>query len=382
MKLAFVTPRFGPSVLGGSESVMREASLGFAARGHDVEVLTTCAVDHYSWANELPEGTSEEGGVLLRRFPVVRHPSRAALRAQLSLQAGKVPDLDHQVSWLGFQFAVPALFEHLLRRGHNYDAVVFSPYLFWTTSVCVPAVADRAVVMPCLHDEPYARLEILRPVLAGPALVWFLSGPEHLLAHRLGLLARRHSVTGAGVPVPAGYDPEGFRQRHGLTRPFALYAGRREEGKNIGWLLDAFAANDCDLVLIGKGQLRVPSALGRRVIDLGYLGDEERDNAFAAATVYVQPSRMESFSRTIMEAWLAGTPVLALAESEVVAWHCRRSGGGTTFSDAAELARGLRLLASQPQEAAAMAAAGRRYVIENYTWPSVLDRMEASLRSL
>jgi hypothetical protein len=26
-----------------------------------------------------------------------------------------------------------------------------------------------------------------------------------------------------------------------------------------------------------------------------------------------------------------------------------------------------------------MAAAGRRYVIENYTWPTVLDRMEASL---
>ncbi len=89
------------------------------------------------------------------------------------------PDLDHQVSWMGFLFSVPALFEYLLREGRGYDAIVFSPYLFWTTSVCAPLVAERAVVIPCLHDETYARLDVLRPVLADPALVWFLSGPEH-----------------------------------------------------------------------------------------------------------------------------------------------------------------------------------------------------------
>jgi glycosyltransferase involved in cell wall biosynthesis len=388
MKLAFVPPRFGPGVLGGSEASLREAAFGFAARGYDVEVVTTCAVDHYSWANELPEGTSEENGVLVRRFAAVKRPSRAALAAQLSVQGGRAPDLDHQVSWLGFQFASPALFEYLLRYGGRYDAIVFSPYLFWTTGVCVPVVAERAVVMPCLHDEAYARLEVLRPVLAEPALVWFLSGPEHDLAHRLGPLARCHSVTGAGVPVPAGYDPVGFMERHRLSRPFVLYAGRREEGKGSRWLLDAFAAAvreggvDLDLVAIGKGELgQVPAAVAGRVRDLGFVSDEERNNAFAAATAYLQPSRMESFSRTTMESWLAGTPVLALDQSEVVAWHCRRSGGGATFSDSQGLAAQLSELGSQPQRVTEMAAAGRRYVVENYTWPRVLERMEASLRA-
>jgi glycosyltransferase involved in cell wall biosynthesis len=393
MKLAFVPPRFGPGVLGGSEALMREAALGLCARGHQVEVVTTCALDHYSWANELVEGTSEENGVLVRRFPVVRHPSRAALKAQLSIQSGRVPDLDDQVSWLGFQFGAPGVFEHLLRWGEKYDAIVFSPYLFWTTSVCVPFVAERAVVVPCLHDEPYARLDILRPVFSDPALVWFLSGPEHLLAHQLGPVARRHGVTGGGVPVPSAYDPKGFTERHGLQRPFVLYAGRREEGKNTAWMLDAFAAAvaegglDLDLVVLGKGHVAGAAPGGRgevgagRVVDLGFLPDHERDSAFAAATAYVQPSRMESFSRTVMEAWLAGTPVIAFDQSEVVAWHCRRSGGGVTFSDRAGFAECLRLFASQPDLAAEMAAAGRRYVIENYTWSTVLDRMEASLRA-
>jgi glycosyltransferase involved in cell wall biosynthesis len=391
MRLAFVPPRFGPGVFGGSEAVSREAAFGFAARGYDVDVITTCAVDHYTWANELPEGTSEEHGLTVRRFPVIRHPSRPALRAQLSVQAGQIPDLDHQVSWMGFLFSVPALFEHLLREGRGYDAVIFSPYLFWSTSVCLPLVAERAVVIPCLHDETYARLDVLRPVMAGPALVWFLSGPEHVLAHTLGPVARRHSVTGAGVPVPSGYDPDGFKKRHRLERPFVLHAGRREEGKGLDWLLEAFSVAvlegglDLDLVSIGKGELggalRVKGPLADRVVDLGFVSDEERDNAFAASAAYVQTSQVESFSRTVMEAWLAGTPVLAWDRGEVVAWHCRRSGGGLMFGDGAELAEQLRVVAEKPEVASDLADAGRRYVLENYSWPSVLDRMEASLQA-
>ena len=73
---------------------------------------------------------------------------------------------------------------------------------------------------------------------------------------------------------------------------------------------------------------------------------------------------MESFSRTILESWLAGTPVLARAESEVVAWHCERSGGGRIFENGDQLARLLRWLADTPSEAAEAAAAGRRYVLD------------------
>jgi glycosyltransferase involved in cell wall biosynthesis len=367
--------------------VMAEAAFGFASRGHEVEVLTTTAVDHYSWANELPEGAREESGVVVRRFAAVRQPSRAALKAQLCVQAGHLPGVDHQVSWLGFHFSCPGLFEHIARHGPAYDALVFSPYLFWSTTACLPLAADRAVLMPCLHDEAYARLDLVRATLAMPALVWFLSGPEHRLAHALGPLARLHSVTGAGVPVPKNYDPVGFRRRHGLSKPFLLYAGRREGGKGLSWLLRALAVSGAavDLVVIGKGEpgstLSLPPGLAGRVVDLGFVRDSERDDAFAAALAYVQPSLVESFSRTTMEAWLAGTPVLGLASNEVVAWHLRRCGGGLPFSDASSLAAAISRLQTEEGLAAGLAAAGRRYVIEHYTWPVVLDRMEASLRA-
>jgi glycosyltransferase involved in cell wall biosynthesis len=231
-------------------------------------------------------------------------------------------------------------------------------------------------------------MDVLRPVLAAPASAWFLSEPEHELAHRLGPVTPRHTVTGAGVHVPTSYDAEAFRERHGLKRPFVMYAGRRESGKGWDWLLEAFtfavtsAGVDIDLVTIGVGPVHPPEEVADRVIDLGFLPAEERDDAFAAAAAYIQPSRMESFSRTIMEAWLAGTPVLALAQSEVVAWHCERSGGGLTFSDQYELAESLRYISESPEGAAQLAERGRRYVLEQYSWDVVLDRMEADLKDL
>lgn len=387
-RIVFVTPRFGPAVVGGSEAVSREIAAGLAARGWEVEVLTTCAVDHYSWENELLAGDSREEGVLVRRFPCVQHRSRAGSRAQVAIQDGRVPSRDAQLSWMGWRFTVPGLFHHLLAHGGGYDAVVFSPYLFWTTTVCMPLVAERAVVVPCLHDEAYARLEVLRPVLASPAAVWFLSEPEHRLAHRLGPVAPRHRVTGSGVEVPEAYDPEGFRRRHGLRRPFVLYAGRRETDKGWGWLLRTFAEAVAaggvqhDLLTVGVGEVEVPRGLQGRVVDLGFVSRAERDDALAAAAAYIQPSLMESFSRTVMEAWLAGTPVLYRHGSEVVAWHCERSGGGLSFADAPGLARLLRRLGERPGEAAEMAEAGRRYVLDSYRWPAVLDRIEASLEEM
>jgi glycosyltransferase involved in cell wall biosynthesis len=387
-RVAFVPLRYGPGVVGGSEALSREIALGFRARGWEVEVLTSRVVDHLAWTDELPEGPSEEQGVVVRRFSSVHRPSTTGLQAQRSIQQGVLPPVDLQWSWVSWRYAMPDLFHHLLRHGAGFDAVVFSPYLFWHTIVGMPAVLPNAVVMPCLHDEAYARLDVVRHVLADPRSVWFLSEPEHELAHRLGPVAEHHLVTGAGVAVPPRYDPESFRAAHHLDRPFVLYAGRRETDKGWDWLLDVFSwscahGNETvDLVTIGAGEVLPPRGLEGRVIDLGFVTEQQRNDAFAAALAYVQPSRMESFSRTVMESWLAGTPVLVVEGSEVVQWHCRRSGGGLTFSDGPSLAASISDLARQPARAQALAEAGREYVLAQYSWPVVLDRMEADLDAL
>jgi glycosyltransferase involved in cell wall biosynthesis len=389
MRLAFVTTRFGLDVVGGAEVVAREAAEGFAARGHEVDVLTTCARDHYTWKNVYPPGEERVGGITVHRFPAERSPhSHLRNLIERRVQLGEEITADEELTWLNGLFLVPGLYHHLLVHGSRYDAVVLGPYLFWTTVAGAAVDPRRSIVMPQMHDESYARLTVFRPMMADSAAIWFMSEPEHQLAHRLGPVAARHAVTGQGVKVPTSYDPEGFRARHGLERPFVLFAGRRERGKGWDDLLHAFGEAvvrhrlPFDLVTLGVGAVHPPPALAGRVIDLGFLDDDERDNAYAAAAAYAQPSPMESFSRTIMEAWLAGTPVIASAASEVVGWHGERSGAGLTYDDVHGLVACLEFVAEAPDLARELARRGRQYVLDNYTWPVALDRMEASVGEL
>jgi glycosyltransferase involved in cell wall biosynthesis len=388
--IALVPPRYGSDVVGGAELVLREVAHGLADRGWEVEVLTTCARDHYTWANHYPAATTRDGEVTVRRFPVLDDTNgadRAALQRALAM--GEVPTITQQERWMNDGLRVPELFHALLDDAERYRAIVVSPYLFWTSFAGGLVAPERTIVRPCLHDEPEARFELFEPLFTGVAKLWLNTDPELEL---LDATWPRHApaeVMGEGIPVPEAYDPEGFRARHGIgDRRFVLYGGRREGAKNWDALLDGFVAavrkEDLDLMLVtfGVGDVHVPPDVADRVLDLGLLGDADRDDAFAAASAYLQPSAMESFSRTVMEAWLAGTPVIANAASAVVRWHCERSGAGLTYEDEAGLEQCLRFVAEAPIDAEALARPGRAYVLEHYTWPATLDRMEASLEAM
>ena len=385
-RIGFVPPRYGDEVIGGAEALLREAAHGLAGRGWEVEILTTCARDHFTWANEYPAGDEEDGKVLIRRFATsVDTPRAERQQIEADILAGRKVDIQRQQRWMNDDLRVPGLYQHLLVHSGGYRALVFAPYLFWTTFACGQIAPERTILQPCLHDEPQAHLELFRPLFNGSRGLWFNSEPEQALAQQLFDLGGRQRVVGAGMHIPESYDPEGFRRRHGIDRPFLLYAGRREGGKRWEWLLDAFTSATLTydlpfaLVTMGTGEVKPPAAIADRVVDLGFLPEGERNDAFAAAAAYLQPSSLESFSRTVMEAWLAGTLVVANAESDVVAWHCERSGAGLTFLDDEELAQCLRFVADEPAAARQLAAPGRAYVLEHYQWPTVLDAMEASI---
>ena len=67
MKIAIIIQRYGTEILGGSEYHCRLVAERLASR-HDVEILTTCARDYITWANDYPVGTDRVRGVTVRRF--------------------------------------------------------------------------------------------------------------------------------------------------------------------------------------------------------------------------------------------------------------------------------------------------------------------------
>jgi glycosyltransferase involved in cell wall biosynthesis len=384
-RLALVCNRFGRDVAGGAELVMGELGRGLRERGWEVDVITSAARDLYTWRNELPAGEAMEDGLRVLRFRTVppTNPRGRNRIGNLIAMSAPVP-LTEQYRWMNAGVRVPGMHEYLVDHASEYRAIVFAPYMFWTTFACAEIAPDRTILLPCLHDEPEARLEIFKPIFEGSRGLWFQTDPERDLARGIFRLPARTAIIGSGIRVPEAYDPDGFRRRHGIEGDFILFAGRREWGKGWPDLLRhlAFAnsvlPSPVPLVTCGVGSVGdVPS--GVKVVDLGYISDEERSNAMAAAAVYVQPSAMESFSRTVMEAWLAGAAVVANAGSAVVAWHCRRSGAGLVYHDRYEFAECLRLLLERPLTRQAMAGHGRRYVLDRYGWPDVLARVERAI---
>jgi len=386
-RLAIVPPRFGDDVMGGAEAALREAAEGLADRGWQVDVLTTCARDHFTWANEYPPGEEQAGKLRVLRFPTVLDTPRAE-RAWIhaAILRGEPVPVELQERWMNDDLRVPELWHHLLVHADDYRAIAFAPYLFWTTFACGQVAPDRTLLMPCLHDEPETRLDIFGPLFSGARAVWFLSEPERDLARSLYDLPPRHGVLGSGVHVPERYDPEGFRRRHGIDGPFVYYAGRREGAKSWPELVDAYAevrrrGLDLTLVTSGVGPVDLPDEHPYdRVVDLGFVSDDERNGAMAAATAYVQPSALESFSRTVLEAFGAGTAVIANGAGAVVRWHLERTGAGITYENRHQLVEALAAVAEHPTAFARLADGARAYVESSYRPDVVLDRVEGLLR--
>jgi len=392
--IALVSPRYGPGVVGGAEAVLADAAIGLAERGLPVEILTTCARDHFTWANEFEAGTEladrspVDNPVIVRRFPVERD-TPGTLRDHIGhrILGGQHVTIQDQQRWLNDSLRSSGLWHHVFDNGARYRALIFAPYMFWTT-VAVSAIRpERTILMPCLHDEPPASLDIFTSMLGGAAGIWFLTEPEQDLARRLHRLPERQAIVGASVEVPDDYQPERFRSEFGIDGPYVYYAGRREWGKGWDDLVRTFgrylAARrgrpTLRLVTSGVGDVGAPPELAGHLIDVGLLTARQRDDAMAGAAAYLQPSALESFSRTVLEAIAASTPVVANRASAVVRWHLENSGAGLTYGGEAELIHCLDFITDEPVAAAALTGDGPAYVAERYRIDQVIDRMVASL---
>ena len=110
---------------------------------------------------------------------------------------------------------------------------------------------------------------------------------------------------------------------------------------------------------MGRGDLQPPADIAGRVIDLGFVPDEDRAAAYAGACVLVNPSKLESLGMVVLEAWLAGTPAHRQRRSPVLREHCRDLGRGALVRLAQEFVEALDLVAGDPGLRRRMADGGR-----------------------
>ena len=383
-RIAFVVQRYGLDVNGGAEQHCRSVAERLT-RWVDVDVLTTCARDYSHWANHYPPGVTQINGVTVHRFPT--RPADADTHALLQRgglpAAGLLAELDWNLALGPF---APELFDAIARGRETYDAFIFFTYLHAPTVLGLHLVPDRAILVPTTHDEPQIYLNLYRSVFFLPRVILYNTDAEREMVQRLFHNTDVPSlVTGVGVTPTAG-DAARFRAQHGITGDILLYVGRIDRYKGVDELLDFFERYQAQrrapatLVLVGRAVLPAPRRAD--ILPLGFLSEQEKADALAAATVFVMPSRFESLSMVTLEAWQAGLPVLANGACEVVKSLCLLSNGGLFYETSEEFAVCLdRLLRDAPLRST-LGAQGRRYVAANYRWDVVDAKYLAALEHI
>jgi glycosyltransferase involved in cell wall biosynthesis len=387
--ITFVAPWYGPRVPGGAEFQCRRNAEELARRGLPVEVFATTAgglgVD---WDTpSFPAGDELVNGVPVRRFPT-RHRDAAAFDAinRRVLEGGRLSLVDEAV--FVREIVGSDALDATIAAERGSRLYIFTPYMFGT-SYWGARAALRPYFIPCFHDEGYAYMALYRQLIESAHGLLFYSAAEQRLANRVCRIAGRHQIVlGGGIETQAGGDAARFRRKFGLERPFLLYAGRRDVTKNTPLLYDYFRAyraqgGQLRLALIGGPGEPPPADLlaSGAAVDLGFLDQQDKLDAYAAAAALCQPSLNESFSVVLMEAWVAGAPGLVHSDCPVTREFCEASGGGLHFRSAAEFNATLRWIEANPAAARRMGERGRAYVREMFAWDAVLGRLLNFLRA-
>ena len=387
MNIAFVCPRLHePGTVGGAETLAWSMALDAVALGHNVEFLTTCAKNHFTWENELQPGAFVRDGVTVRRFPVDSNRDTGEfLRLQKRIGDGAELSDDEERVWIGNSVNSGAMTAYIRENADRCGRLIAAPYLFGLTCAAAALLPDKTLLVPCLHDEPFARVRLIARMFETVRGCLFNTEPEQALAHRLyDLRGKEESVIAMGVPAFEA-DKTAFARRTGIKGDYLIYCGRREPLKGTPSLVDYVSCfrrrtgRAVKLVMTGSGAVDVPADLASDFHDLGYVSESEKHEAMAGALAFCHPSVNESLSIVLLESWLARTPALVTARGEVLRWQCESSGGGLWYSDYPEFETMLLWLLDHPRERATLAEQGRAYAITKYAPQAVRARFAEAL---
>ena len=387
MRISFIVQRYGQEILGGSEYHCRLIAERMAAR-HDVEVLTTCARDYITWANDYPEGTQQINGVTVRRFANSRTRDIDAFNQYSEWIFHNPHTRDDELSWLEQQGPwCPALVDYLEGQSHAYDAVIFFTYLYAPTVLGLEVASGRSILAPTAHNEPAIHLDIYKEMFQRPRAIAYNTEVEKaFLKATFDIRAVAEETVGCGVDLLAGRTHSRDASRNGLPDgPFLLYGGRIDPGKGCDQLLDFFAeykngGGPATLVLMGAKLMALPDVPW--VQYAGLLSESDRLRALEAATIVVVPSPFESLSLLALEGMALGNPVLCNAHADVLVDHCRRSNAGLFYSTREEFIECVDLLLADRQLRERMGRNGRAYVTTNYAWDVIMAKYDALIAAL
>jgi glycosyltransferase involved in cell wall biosynthesis len=320
--------------------------------------------------------------VRVRRFPVARRRETQ----RFDEVANKVCFFEHsddeERRWLEEHGPVtPALVEYLRAHQEEYDRVVCFSYRYWTSYHALQIAPRKTLLVPTAEHDRVLYLRLFAPLFSWPAAIVYNSPEERDLIHRVAKNeAVPGDVVGTGINRPAAIPVDEVAPRLDLLGDYLVYVGRIEPEKGCAVMLDHFlrwqreTRRSATLALFGKGTMEITENVHVRL--MGVVTEAEKLAGIARARALVMPSRHESLSMVVLEAWMMGRPVLVNGDCEVLRGQVLRAGGGLYYRSYEEFAAALDLLLDRPDLADTLGTQGRDYFHANYDWPRVMEKYE------
>jgi glycosyltransferase involved in cell wall biosynthesis len=210
----------------------------------------------------------------------------------------------------------------------------------------------------------------------------FLTEEEQDLVERRFGLHTPGLVHGIGVELdPASTRPDSVV----LPDAYFVCVGRLDANKG-SWDIVEMVRRDrrdggrLEVVFVGEAPDDFSSEPG--ITFTGFLSEAERNWVVSRSVALIQPSRFESFSMVLTEAWALSKAAIVNAGCPVLLGQATRSDGALPYSNESELEMAVHYLLDNPSAAEGLGRAGRRYVEARYAWGPLMDRYEGLLESV
>ncbi len=402
MRILHVVHGYPPST-GGAQWLTKNLSEQLVSRYHDeVTVFTTVAynTEHFWCSDEpaMPAGTEEISGVTVRRFAVFNRLNVLRMLIAGVAHRLRLPYND----WLRTIYNGPLIFGMTEAVASSGADVVFATAFPLLHMYYALAGAQRAgipiVFLGAIHTADawgYDRKMIFRAIQQADTYI-ALTTFEHDYLIKRGIRADRISVIGPGVDARAFARADGtmIRRRYGWGEaPVVALVAKQTARKRSDVMLEAMrrvwaVRPDARLLIAGARtpyscQIEemigaLPPVQQTHVTVVSDFSEGEKPNLLAACDIFVLPSGQESFGIAFVEAWACGKPVVGVRIGAIPSVIDEGQDGLlVAYQDADDLARATLKLLANPQRRAQMGEAGRRKVMENYTWEIVADRVRA-----
>jgi UDP-glucose:(heptosyl)LPS alpha-1,3-glucosyltransferase len=176
---------------------------------------------------------------------------------------------------------------------------------------------------------------------------------------------------------PSPQERRKLRQSFSLPEDetLALFVGRQSAKKNLDVVLGAARDNYTLVVCGGRRSLQ-----GERLIDLGIVPYDRMADLFACADVMVHPASGEGFPLAVLESVASGVPVVLLWDSGYADVISRDLVAAC--DDLSDVGPQLAALAADAPRRDTLAAAGRAWAEQHWSWDASADAYEEIYRDV